>query len=454
MVVGNLATAVDVLILGAGPGGYVAAIRAAQLGKEVTLIDPGPPGGTCLHQGCIPAKALLTAADRAWQIPALAEMGIATSGETRINLGQMQNWKNGLVERLTKGIKHLLVSHKVELVAGEGRFTGENEVHVEAEHGAKRFTFEQCVIAVGAAPAPLPGLAFDGQRVLTPGQALSLTEIPASLAVVGSDYIAAELATLFAKLGAEVRLLIPAEQQFLGTFDPSAGRQVQAKLKKLGVKLEPKVTDPAQAVADAVRVVVSAGLIPRTGKLGLKEARVDMDSCGFIRVNARMQTSNPAIYAVGDVTGGPLLAHVAIKQAKVAAESMAGLPAQYAPQAVPQVVWTDPPVASVGLTPAEAEAAGYKVVSGRFPLAANGRALTLDGAEGFIQTVAEKESGVLLGVTIVGTRAASLIGEATLALEMGATLTDLAETIHPHPSLGETLQEAAEAALGIAVHIK
>jgi dihydrolipoamide dehydrogenase len=453
MVVGNLATAVDVLILGAGPGGYVAAIRAAQLGKEVVLIDPGPPGGTCLHQGCIPAKALLTAADQAWRMPALAEMGI-TVAETRVDFGQMQSWKNGLVERLAKGVKQLLDSHKVELVSGEGRFTAEGEVHVEAEYGAKRFTFEQCVIAVGAEPAPLPGLAFDGERVLTPGQALSLTELPASLAVVGSDYIAAELATLFAKLGVEVRLLIPAEQQLLGEFDPSAGRQVQARLKKLGVKIETKVTDPALTVKDAARVVVSAGLIPRTGKLGLKEARVETDAYSFIRVNDCMQTSNPAIYAVGDVTGGLPLASVAIKQAKVAAESMAGLHAQYAPQAVPQVAWTDPPVAATGLTAAAAEAAGYEVVTGRFPLAANGRALTLDAAEGFVQTVAEKKSGVLLGVTIVGARAASLIGEATLALEMGATLIDLAETMHPHPGLGETLQEAAEAALGIAVHIR
>ena len=453
MVVGNLATAVDVLILGAGPGGYVAAIRAAQLGKEVVLIDPGPPGGTCLHQGCIPAKALLIAADQAWRMPALAEMGI-TVAETRVDFGQMQSWKNGLVERLAKGVKQLLDSHKVELVSGEGRFTAEGGVHVEAEYGAKRFTFEQCVIAVGAESAPLPGLAFDGERVLTPSQALGLTELPASLAVVGSDYIAAELATLFAKLGIEVRLLIPAEQQLLGEFDPSAGRQVQARLKKLGVKIETKVSDPTLTVKDTTRVVVSAGLIPRTSKLGLKEARVETDAYGFIRVNDCLQTSNPAIYAVGDVTGELPLASVAIKQAKVAAESIAGLPAQYAPQAIPQVAWTDPPVAAAGLTAAGAEAAGYKVVTGRFPLAANGRALTLDAAEGFVQTVAEKKSGVLLGVTIVGARAASLIGEATLALEMGATLTDLAETVHPHPSLGETIQEAAEAALGIAVHIK
>jgi dihydrolipoamide dehydrogenase len=453
MVVGNLATAVDVLILGAGPGGYVAAIRAAQLGKEVVLIDPGPPGGTCLHQGCIPAKALLTAADQAWRMPALAEIGI-TVAEARVDFGQMQSWKNGLVERLAKGVKQLLDSHKVELVSGEGRFTAEGEVHVEAEYGAKRFTFEQCVIAVGAEPAPLPELAFDGERVLTPSQALGLAELPASMAIVGSDYIAAELATLFAKLGVEVRLLIPAEQQLLGEFDPSAGRQVQARLKKLGVKIETKVSDPTSAVKDATRVVVSAGLIPRTSKLGLKEARVETDAYGFIRVNDCLQTSNPAIYAVGDVTGGLPLASVAIKQAKVAAESIAGLRAQYAPQAVPQVAWTDPPVAAAGLTTAAAEAAGYEVVTGRFPLAANGRALTLDAAEGFVQTVAEKKSGVLLGVTIVGARAASLIGEATLALEMGATLTDLAETMHPHPGLGETLQEAAEAALGMAVHIK
>jgi dihydrolipoamide dehydrogenase len=201
-------------------------------------------------------------------------------------------------------------------------------------------------------------------------------------------------------------------------------------------------------------VVVSAGLTPCTGALNLAQARIKTDAQGFIQVNDRLRTNNPNIYAVGDVTGGLPLAHIAIKQGKVAAETIAGLPAQYAPQAVPRVAWTDPPVAAVGLTASEAEATGYEAVTGRFPLAANGRALTLDSAEGFVQTVAEKGSGVLLGVTIVGAQADSLIGEAALALEMGATLTDLAETLHPHPSLGETLQEAAEAALGIAVHIK
>jgi dihydrolipoamide dehydrogenase len=453
MVVGDLATAIDVIILGAGPGGYVAAIRAAQLGQEVVLIDPNPPGGTCLYQGCISAKALLTVAEQAWRIPRLANMGI-TVGEQRLDLSQMQTWKNGLIERLAKGVKYLLDHHKIEWVAGLGQFTGESEVWVEGEQGSQRFCFEQAVIAVGAKPAALPGLAFDGQRVLTPSQALSLSELPDSLVVIGADYIAVELATLFAKLGTQVRLLLPGDQPLLPEFDPSAGRQVQARLKKLGAQIETKVTDPVQAVADTPRVVVSAGLTPCTGTLNLAQVRVETDAQGFIRVNDRLRTSNPAIYAVGDVAGGPPLAHVAIKQAKVAAEAMTGLPAQYAPQAIPRVAWTDPPVAAVGLTASEAETAGYEIITGRFPLAANGRALTLDSAEGFVQTVAEKDSGVLLGVTIVGPQADSLIGEAALALEMGATLTDLAETLHPHPSLGETLQESAEAALGIAVHIK
>lgn len=453
MVAGDLATAADVVILGAGPGGYVAAIRAAQLGKEVVLVDPGPPGGTCLHQGCIPSKALLAAAGQRWRMPNLSEMGLEV-GPVRVDLGRMQAWKQGLVDRLVKGVQYLLDSHRVEQVRGKGWFMAGNEVRIEAEYGTKRYIFEHCIIAVGAGPAPWPGLGANDGRVLTPAQALALNELPPRLAVIGTDYIAAELATLFAQLDVPVRLLIPEGRQLLPEFDPAAGRQVQARLKKLGVNVETKVTDPVQAVEDMPCVVVSAGLVPRTGELHLAEAGVDLDRHGFIRVNDRMQTGNPAIYAVGDVTGGPPLAHVAIKQGKVAAEHLAGRPAQYAPQAVPRLAWTDPPLAAVGLTAAAAEAAGYSVVTGRFPMAANGRALSLNAAEGFVQTVAERETEVLLGVTIVGPQADTLIGQAALALEMGATLTDLAETLHPHPALGETLQEAAEAALGLAIHIK
>jgi dihydrolipoamide dehydrogenase len=453
MVVGDLATTVDVLVLGAGPGGYVAAIRASQLGREVVVVDPGPPGGVCLHQGCIPSKALLSAADRAWQLSHSTELGI-TAGEVQVDFEKMVSWKNSVAQRLSRGVSQLFKHHKIELVPGIGFFLAENELRIEAKYGTKRYLFDHCLIAVGGAPAPLPDLAFDGERVLTPSQALNTNELPASLTVIGTDYIAAELATIFVKLGVAVSLLIPDGLPWLQAFDPSAGRQVQQRLKKLGVKISPNVKDLIKATADSARIVVCNGLIPRTESLNLKDSAVLVDEDGFIRVNDRMQTSNPAVYAVGDVAGGLPLASLAFKQGKVAAESIAGRPAQFAPQAVPRMAWTDPQIAAVGLTADQAEAAGYDVVTGQFPLAANGRAITLNAAEGFVQIVAERQHEVLLGVTIVGAQAGSLIGEAALALEMGATLTDLAETIHVHPSLGETLPESAEAALGMAVNIK
>jgi dihydrolipoamide dehydrogenase len=445
MVIGDLATSVDVLVLGAGPGGYVAAIRAAQLGKQVALVDPGPIGGTCLNLGCIPSKALLSAADQFARLTTLDAMGI-TLGQPQLDFGKMQEWKNSLVRRLSRGVQQLLQGNGVQLVKGKGWFIGEDEVRVEGEYGSQRFSFERCIIAVGAEPAPLPGFLFDGSRVLTPGQALSLQELPAELALIGCDYIAAELATLFAKLNVAVTWSLPEGQRLLPEFDPLAGRQVQAKLKKLGVKID-------SGAAEAAVLVIANGLQPRTETLNLAQVQVQHDERGFIPVNAQLQTSNPNIYALGDVTGGPPLATVAIKQAKVAAEHLAGKAVEYAPQALPRVAWTDPPIASVGLTAAEAEAAGYEVMTGRFPLAANGRALTLDAADGLALIVAERASGVLLGVTLVGAGAEVAIGEAALALEMGATLTDLAETLHPHPGLSEPLQEAAEAALGLPVHV-
>ena len=452
MVVGDLATEVDVVVLGAGPGGYVAAIRAAQLGKQVAIMDSGPLGGTCLNEGCIPSKALLTAAGRAWQAQNSSEMGI-TVGEAHIDLEQMQSWKASVVKRLSQGVKKLLQANKVEIVQGKGWFLDQNEVRVEGEYGAHRFAFEQCIIAVGARPAPLSNLPFDDQRVLTPNQALSLTHLPTDVAVVGADYIAVEVATILVKLGVDVRLLLPAGQHLLTEFDPAAGRQVQAELRKLGVTVERNITDPAQATAQASQVIVSAGFAPRTNGLVLEKVGVTTDENGFIPVNDRLQSSNPVIYAVGDVVGGPPLATLAIKQGKVAAEAIAGLPVQYAPQAVPRVAWTDPEVAAVGLTTAEAKTLGYQVVSGRYPLGGSGRALTLNAAAGLVLTVAEADTEVLLGATIVAPQASSLISEAALAIEMGATLTDLAETLHPHPGLGEALQESAEIILEKAVHI-
>ncbi len=452
MVVGDLATAVDVVVLGAGPGGYVAAIRLGQLGRKVAIIDPGPPGGTCLNEGCIPSKALLSAADNYWRARSFGEMGVCVDG-VRVDFGRMQAWKGGIVERLTKGVRQLLEGYGVQLVHGLGWFLAEKEVRVEGENGSLRYSFDNCIIAVGAAPAGLPGLDFDGERVLTPAQALQLPDLPAHLTVVGADYVAAEIATIFGKLGVPVRLLIPAGRKLLDDFDPTAGRMVQAGLKKIGVAIEMNVGDPEARLNGEHPVVVSLGVAPRTKDLHLHTVHVETDDSGFLPVDAQLRTNNPIIYAVGDVTGGVPLATVAIKQGKVAAETIAGVPAQYAPQAVPKVVWSEPSVAAVGMTAAEAEAAGFEIATGRFPLAASGRALTLASPDGSVLTVAEKETGVLLGATIIGARAGELIGEVALAMEMGATLTDLAETLHPHPGLPETVQESAEAALGAAVHL-
>ncbi|RME98282.1 MAG: dihydrolipoyl dehydrogenase [Chloroflexi bacterium] len=452
MVVGDIPVRVDVAVLGAGPGGYAAAIRAAQLGKDVVIIDPNPPGGVCLRQGCIPAKSLLAASHRFRQAAESAHMGI--SAAPQLDWPQMQRWKDGIVTRLSGGVRRLLKDNGVEWVAGRGKFVSTTELHVETDHSAEHYIFEQAIIATGADPAELPGLPFDGVRVLTPAQALQITELPASVAVAGSGYIAAELAALFANLGCGVRLLIPAGEDFLPEFDPAAGRRLLVALKKQGVAVQKNVADLSAAAGDADLVAACGAALPRSGRLQLARAGVQPDARGAIPVNAQMQTTNPAIFAVGDVTGGSPLAHVALKQGKVAAETLAGLPAAFEPQAVPRVVWTEPQVAAVGLTAAQAEAAGYRVQRGRFPLAANGRALTLDAGDGFAQVVAEAGTEILLGATIVGPQAESLIGEAALALEMGATLTDLAETLHPHPSPAEALQEAAEAALGIAIHIQ
>lgn len=464
MVVGDLTTATEVLILGAGPGGYVAAIRAAQLGKEVTLVDPGPPGGTCLHDGCIPAKALLHAAAQLREIRGLEQMGIAVGG-VELNFPRMQAWKQGLVERLTGGVERLLDGYKVQRVTGRGWFLSANEVRVEGEHGSTRYRFDAAIIATGAGPRPWPGLPIDNQRVLSPQQALRLPAVPPSVAVCGADYIAVELATLLAALGGHVTLLVPGAG-LLPDYEVSAGRTVALRLKQSGVKVVigagPRTltetglryaTPDGEAEAEAACCITSAGVQPRTAGLGLEAAGVAVDKDGGVIVNEQMRTSAAHIYATGDVTGGIPLATVAIAQAKVAAEAVAGRPVAYQPQVVPRVVHSEPEVAAVGMTAEGARSEGHQVVTGRFPLGANGRALTLARSDGFALTVAEADSGLLLGMTLVGPRAGDLIGEAALAIEMGATLTDLADTLHAHPGLGEALQESAMGALGGAIHV-
>lgn len=450
MVVGDVTTAVDVLVLGGGPGGYVAAIRSAQLGRHVTLVEQDQVGGTCLNRGCIPLKALLTASERYYQASReqLARMGIFAEAVS-CDWKTMQTWKQSVGERLAEGVRRLLTGNNIELVKGTGWFINEREVRVEGEYGSHRFKFEHCIIASGASATPLPDLPFDGEQVLTPEQALALPTLPETLAVFGDDYIALELATLFARLGTGVHLYTPGEQ-VIADVDPAALRLVQAGLRKLGVQ----VTIRASTSAIAARpLVVSHGVHPNTGHLHLDAAGVQLNAQGGIAVNSMQQSNVPSILAVGDCTAARPLASIAMKQGKVAAEVIAGQRVQFSPLVVPQVIHTTPELATVGYSSTQAEQAGYTVTTGRFPLAANGRALTLGEDNGVALIVASAEDGVLLGGTLVGPRAGDLIGQLALAIEMGATLTDLSEILYPHPALGELLQEASENALGQAIHI-
>src|SRR5579859_723961 len=374
MVVGDVTTAVDVLVLGAGPGGYVAAIRAAQLGHHVTLVDQGPPGGTCLNRGCIPLKALLASSDRYYQArqEELVVMGIAVEALS-FDWLKMQAWKQGVVDRLADGVRRLVAGNHIEYVYGKGWFINAREARVEGEHGSHRFKFDHCILAVGANASALGDLPFDGKQVLTPEQALSLQALPASLSILGDDYIALELATLFAQLGVKVKLYSPGEQILIG-LDPAASRLVQAGLRKLGIQVG--AASIAQFIAPDPSVdhplVISHGVSPHTAELHLDAAGVHLTENGGIAVNSMQQSNISHILAVGDCTGGKALASIAMKQGKVAAEVLSGQRVQFAPLVTPQIVHTTPEIAMAGYTAQDATQAGYSVITGRFPLAGNG----------------------------------------------------------------------------------
>jgi dihydrolipoamide dehydrogenase len=450
MVVGDVTTAVDVIVLGAGPAGYVAAIRAAQLGKHVTLVEPGPAGGTCLHRGCIPLKALLSATERYQQTSQeeLAAMGICAASVS-LDWSKMQAWKQSVVERLADGVRRLISGNRIDLVKGTAWFLNAEEICVEGEYGSLRFKFEHCIIATGASTRPLSG---EGTEFLSPEQALQLTSLPEQLNIFGDDYIALELATLFARPGVKVTLSAPGEQLLPGV-DPIALRLLQAGLRKLGVQVRTKVS-----VSELTEqpLIASCGVLPNTSGLHLDACGVAVNDDGGIEVDTMMRTSVPHIYAVGDCcsqSSGRALASVAIKQGKVAAEVLSGQRVQFAPLVIPQVVHTTPELATVGYSASEASQAGYAVKTGRFPLAANGRALTLGADNGVALLVANVDDDTVLGATLVGPHAGDLIAQVTLAIEMGATLTDLSEILYAHPGLSEILQESADSALQKAIHL-
>lgn len=468
MVVGDFATEVDVLVVGGGPGGYVAAIRAAQLGKKVTLVDKGDLGGVCLNRGCIPSKALIHAADEAKKIQNSSHMGIEVDG-VQIDFTKMIQWKDSVVKKLTGGVASLLKNNKVEVIQGEVYFSGTNTVKVATESNSTTYQFEDCIIATGSRPMEIPTLPFDGEKIISSTEALSLKEIPKKLVVVGGGYIGLELGTAYSKLGSDVTILEGTDSLLPGV-DASMVRMVKRNLKKLGVNVvtkamvqaadssgaEVKVTAEVKGkeeIYTADKVLVAVGRTPNTDELGLDQAGIEVDEKGFIPVDKQMKTKSDHIYAIGDVAGQPMLAHKASYEGKIAAEAIAGQPSEVDYQAMPYVIFSDPELAYTGLTEQEAKEEGYDPVVSRFSFAANGRALSLDAADGFLQVVADKESKEILGVQIVGPEASSLIAQAVMAIETGINAEDIALTIHAHPSLPETLMEAAEGVMGNAIHM-
>lgn len=469
MVVGDLAQEVDVVVVGAGPGGYVAAIRAAQLGKSVIIVEKDQVGGVCLNRGCIPSKAIISASERYMHIKEAGNIGIEVSGEVNVNMPKLIEWKNGVVKKLTGGVSQLLKGNKIEVATGDAFFTSPNSLRVVTDTSSQSYKFNDVIIATGSRPAELKILPFDGKRILSSTEALNLQEVPNRLIVVGGGYIGLELGTAFAKLGAEVTILEGTQSLLPGT-DSMLTKMVTRKLKKLGVTVitEAMVQD-GEVKGDEVTVratvkgeeksftadyaLVSIGRKPNTEDIGLDLIGLELDDRGFIKIDKQCRTNLDHVYAIGDCAGGALLAHKASYEGKIAAEVVAGMNSVIDYQAMPFVIFSDPEIAYTGLTEEQAKAEGYDPVTSRFAFAANGRALSMENADGFVQIVADKETKQVLGVQIVGPEASSLISEGVFAIEMGANAEDIALTIHAHPTLPETFMEAAEGILGHAIHM-
>ena len=467
MVVGETAEETDVLVVGAGSGGYVAAIRAAQLGKSVILVNKDELGGVCLHQGCIPSKALLHVAELYHQCTLAGDMGI--TGSVSVDLGKLQAWKRGVVDRLDSGIRRLCKLNGVEIINGWASFQSSDYARIETGGEAVYVKFKSAIIDTGSKPVEFPGVSFDEKVILSSKGILELEELPKRLVCIGGGFISVEMSIFYAKLGSKVTILHRGKRLLKGT-DPELVELNQKWMQTLGIviKLGTSVEKIARASGgakiyargadgkveelEADAVLIAIGRKPNTEGFGLERTKVQLDERGFIKVDERMRTTDSRIYAIGDVVGEPMLATKAFREGKVAAEVIAGLPSAMDYFAMPVVIFSDE-IAYVGLSEEQAKERGIDVVVGRFPFSALGRAVTMNKPEGLVKVVAEKGSQRILGVHIFGPQASSLISEATLAIEMGATLEDVASTLHPHPTLPEAVMEACEEALGRSVHL-
>ncbi|HVA82844.1 MAG TPA: dihydrolipoyl dehydrogenase [Candidatus Aquilonibacter sp.] len=448
MVMGSLPEQVDLAVIGGGVGGYVAAIRASQLGLNVAIVEKNKLGGHCLNYACIPSKTLIHIADIFYDSQHSQKFGINVQGAS-IDAKVLLKWRTDVSTKLENGVDSLLKLNQVEIVKGTATFLNSNTLQLT---NGTSLDFKKALIATGSEPTTIPEFAFGG-NVIDYKQALSLAFIPKTMAIVGAGYVAVEIGTLFAKFGTKVTII--ARTDVLSKFDRDAVQLVKSRMEELGVKIYVNATPASHDAAsitlatgekiDSEIIVVAIGLKPYTEGLGLENTKVKLDDKGFITVDEKMLTTDQNIFAVGDVVGEPMLAHKAIRQGTVAGESAAGQNSAYDNVVVPAVIFSDPEIAIAG----KIEGDGLNVT--KFPLSALGRAIALDSTRGFVK-IASSENGIVKGIEIVSAEASSMISEAALAIEMGATLEDIADTIHPHPTYSEAVQEAAKAALGRPLH--
>lgn len=459
----------DVVVIGAGPAGYVCAIRCAQLGLKTAVIEKENLGGVCLNVGCIPSKALIAASKLAEKIRHADLMGIKAKYEG-MDVGALVAWKAGIVNKLTSGVGGLLKNHKVDVHMGDAKVVAKGRVEVSAKDGKKILEAKNIVVAVGSTPIEVPGFAFDGEHVWSSTHALAPKSLPKRMIVIGGGYIGLELGLVYHKLGTEVRVLEFMDRVLPG-MEEELSKEMARMLKKKKVEVFTKtkavgfkkgkngleVTAEVEGKAQVFEcdVVLSCvGRRPSGKNLGLEAVGVKVDDRGFVPVDHRRQTNVPGIYAIGDVAGQPMLAHKGSHEGLVAAAAIAGdKGAAYDPACIPAVIFTDPEIASVGLTADEARKAGFDPVEGRFPFGASGRAMSLNETDGWVKVIGDRKTDKLLGVHMIGPEVTELVAEAALAIEMGATVGDLAQTIHAHPTLPEAMMEAAESVHNMAVHI-
>ena len=460
----------EIVVIGAGPGGYAAAFLAADLGMKVTLLDKEEnPGGVCLYRGCIPSKALLHIAKVIREASEMKDWGVDFN-KPKITPKKLTAWKDEVVNKNTGGLGILVKQRKIEYIRGEAKFLDSHTLEVtKHDGGTEKVEFDKAILATGSRPVKIPNISIDNPNVLDSTSALNIEDVPGTMLVIGGGYIGLELGSVYAALGTEVTV-IEMLPHILNGADRDLARQLETKMKKevKEIKLNSKVIelkegkkgldvtmedkDGKQTTETYDKVLVSVGRKPNSENLGLENTKVEITEKGFVKVNNKMQTADEAIYAIGDVVGEPMLAHKASHEGRTAVEVIAGHKAAFEPSAIPAVVFTDPEVAWCGLTETEAKEKGIEVGIAKFPWAASGRAGTLGRTDGLTKLIVEPETERVLGVGIAGPGAGELIAEGVLAVEMAATLTDVKMSIHPHPTLSETVMEAAEVFFGESTH--